>query len=156
MEMIKTNSLSAAQKEHIFHLWNAEYPLQLQFSTIQDFENYLRALGNPTHYLALDEDKKIAAWAFVFEREQERWFAIIVDSQFQRSGLGTKILAAIKLNECLLNGWVTDHDRYKKADGTIYLSPEKFYRKNDFIFCDDIRLETEKLSAIKIKWASKK
>lgn len=152
LEIVKSNSLSQAQKKQLFQLWNNEYPQQLGFSTISDFENYLRALGKPIHFIANDEVLEVVAWAFTFERENERWFAIIIDGSYQRKGLGTRLLGELKKDEIALYGWLTDHDNYKKSNGETYWSPKEFYLKNDFVFCESVRLETEKLSAIKIKW----
>lgn len=152
MEIRKTVSLSILQKESVLAIWNAEYPVQLQFSSLTEFENYLRALANPIHYLAINREEKIAAWAFVFVRENERWFAIIVDRDFQKKGLGTALLQILKADEETLNGWMTDHNNYTKSDRTIYFSPSEFYKKNNFILLENTRLKTEKLSAVKIKW----
>jgi len=51
-----------------------------------------------------------------------------------------------------LNGWVVDGERYIKSNGEKYLSPLEFYKKNDFEILVGERLETEKISAVKIKW----
>jgi hypothetical protein len=83
---------------------------------------------------------------------QEIWFAIIVDSRCHKIGIGTLLLDALKQDSEVLNGWVTDHDRYMKTSCARYLSPLVFYRKNSFEVLHDTRLEIEKLSAVKIRW----
>ena len=62
------------------------------------------------------------------------------------------ILNTLKKDHAELNGWVIDNKNYHKQNGDIYLSPSSFYQKNAFALIKDVRLETEKLSAVKIKW----
>ena len=50
-------------------------------------------------------------------------------------------------------GWVIDNDAEMKLDGKPYRSPLSFYQKRGFKIHRDIRIETEKLSAVKIEWA---
>ncbi|MFA6151759.1 MAG: GNAT family N-acetyltransferase [Chitinophagaceae bacterium] len=152
MEILNTASLNDTQKAAVFQLWNVEYPSQLAFPALQDFENYLRVLHQPTHLLVVDENADVCGWAFSFEREEERWFAIIIHNTAQRTGLGTRLLSELKNVESVLNGWVSDHSAYKKMNGESYHSPIQFYVKNGFEICADVRLETDKLSAVKIKW----
>lgn len=153
MNIEKTTNLTAGQKEAIYMLWNSEYPAQLQYTRMAELDNYLNNLQDPSHYFATDDEYKVAGWAFVFKREGEMWFAIIVASTWQGKGVGTRLLNELKQDNPVLNGWVTDHERYTKYNGTPYPSPLPFYLKNDFTICSDIRLEVEKLSAVKIYWA---
>lgn len=152
MNIIKTKTLSLQQKMEIMRLWNQEYPQQLKYDTIEALDYYLDSLLNPMHYFAVDESGQIMGWTFVFERDRAIWFAIIVDTHAQRKGLGKALLGMLKKEQTLLNGWVTDGNNYFKIDGRPYLSPLAFYLKNDFTLCQETRLETEKLSAVKIKW----
>lgn len=143
------------QKYAIFDLWNKEYPKQLAYSDIHELEDYLGKLRHGHHLFALEEDK-IAGWAFAFERDARIWFAIIVDAAFQGRKVGTSLLGELKKYFSELNGWVTDHSRYIKANGEPYASPLSFYLKNDFCVLPDVRLETEHLSAVKIQWTANK
>ncbi len=152
MKPLTTTHLSTVQVQQLLLLWNKEYPEQLAYNDIAGFRSYLSGLTDPAHFLLFDEDSYIRAWAFTFTREAERWFAIILDESVQGKGVGTQLLSALKQNETCLNGWATDHDRYFKKDQTPYRSPIDFYLKNGFKLCDDVRLETEKLSAVKITW----
>ncbi|MBL7712191.1 MAG: hypothetical protein JNL13_07005 [Chitinophagaceae bacterium] len=153
MTILKVKALSTAQKEAVLQLWNNEYPAQLCFRSVQELEQYLYALSKPVHYIAGNPSLPCAAWAFAFERDGERWFAIIVDGRLQKTGIGTALLDALKADHKVLNGWLTDHDSYQKQDGQVYFSPRDFYLKNDFTLCPGERLETEKLSAVKISWS---
>jgi len=152
MSIIQTRTLSAEQLTAIFGLWNTEYPAQLAYSHICELEAYLAALSEPMHYFALAANGSIAGWAFAFNREGERWFAIIVDTQAQGSGIGSSLLATLKHNEPILNGWVIEHNQYLRADGEPYRSPILFYRNNGFSVIKNRQLKTEKLSAIAIEW----
>jgi GNAT superfamily N-acetyltransferase len=154
MQIVQTHNLTQGQKAAIYKLWNNEYPAQLGYENMAGLDAYLGNLNNPQHYFAIDGGDAIMGWAFSFVRENEKWFAIIVDSTLQKKGLGTSLLHALKENEPVLNGWVTDHYRYVRADGAVYLSPMQFYLKNGFTICRDTRLEFDKLSAVKIQWVN--
>ena len=84
--------------------------------------------------------------------EHEKWFAIILDSNFHGKGFGTKLLSLGKEKESELNGWVIDKQDDKRKNGELYKSPLNFYLKNGFEKFDNERLELEKISAVKIKW----
>ena len=151
MEIIKQSQLSLQHKKTILELWNNEYPKNLEYQTVDEFENYLSNLLNPTHYLLLINDNLIG-WAFTFIRENETWFAIIISDKFQQKGYGKILLNELKKDHLFLNGWVIDNNNQLKSNGNLYKSPLEFYIKNEFAIIDNIRLETEKLSAVKIIW----
>ena len=155
VEFIKQTELSKTDKKEILNLWNYEYPEKLNYQTLSEFENYLDNLTEQSHILMRNENQSIKGWYFDFIRENEKWFAIILDSKFHEKGLGTKILNLAKEKESELNGWVIDNND-KKKNGELYKSPLSFYLKNGFKKFDKERLELEKLSAIKIKWENKK
>lgn len=155
MKIHQTKTLSSDQKEAVLHIWNEEYAEKL-VKTMEEFETYLHKLGEVQHFLMFDEADALFGWAVTFNREGERWFAIILDGKVQGKGHGTQLLNALKESEPVLNGWVTDHDRDIRRNGQTYRSPMGFYLKNDFEVLEDVRLETEELSAVKIKWAKQK
>lgn len=152
MKITKTENLSEDQKQSIIRLWNAEYPAQIQHSGIDSFDEYLKPKGNLEHYLLTDEEENIKGWLATFIRDGEKWFALLVDSSEQKKGYGTRLLNKVKEFETEINGWVTDQEKDLKANGETYLSPIKFYLKNEFEILFDVRLETETVSAVKIKW----
>lgn len=154
MNIVSKTDLSLQQKEIICQLWNAEYPEKLSYNSISEFENYLNNLSDVTHYLLQDELDTIQGWAITFIRENEKWFAIIVDSKIHSKGFGTQLLNHLKSIESKLSGWVIDHNNDTKLDGTTYTSPLSFYFKNGFTICNEIRIESEKISAVKIVWNS--
>lgn len=152
MEFIKTTELSKVWKTEILELWNKEYPKKLNYKSLQDFGNYLEILTDQSHILMIDENQHIKGWYFDFIREEEKWFAILLDSKIQAQGFGTQLLNLAKEGASVLNAWVIDHDNYKKQNGEFYKSPLGFYLKNGFEKHPGIRLELDKLSAVKIKW----
>ncbi len=154
MKIVETNSPDAQLKEQIMRLWNNEYPEQLRYADVEGFDNYLNNLQECHHLLAMNDSDNLVGWAFSFARDGERWFAIIVDGSLQGKGLGTTLLNRLKENEPTLNGWVTDHDRYVKANGEAYRSPLRFYLQNGFAVLPETRLEIENLSAVKIRWVN--
>jgi ribosomal protein S18 acetylase RimI-like enzyme len=155
MKIITTNSLDNLQKKVIFELWNAEYPKNLTHRNLDDFENYLNALTNQHHILLIDKNDTIKGWYFDFERNNEKWFAMILATEIHGRGFGTLLLNEGKKRESLINGWVIDKTDYLKQNGNYYKSPVRFYLKNGFQLLHEIRLELEHLSAVKISWKNK-
>jgi GNAT superfamily N-acetyltransferase len=156
IRIIKTTMPDKEEKGTIFRLWNTEYPVQLGLESLQQLDQYLENLINPTHFFAINEQNAIVAWAFTFFRDDLRWFAVIVDSAAQKSGIGTIMLNKIKEEEKILHGWVTDHFRYVRSDGLPYPSPLAFYIRNGFEVNEQERLETGQLSAVRIRWETAK
>lgn len=154
MQITQCTTPNDAEKAAIYRLWNQEYPAQLGYNSMNELDSYLNALKNPTHYFLINDEGIMMGWAFAFERDNEKWFAIIVDSSVHKKGMGSTLLNTLKSNETILNGWVTDHNNYTKLNGTPYPSPLDFYLKNGFEICPDTRLETDKLSAVKIRWVN--
>jgi hypothetical protein len=152
MQIITTTYLTDSQKESAFNLWNNEYPKDLQYKHLTAFDSYLNGLSEKRHYLLINEEETIAAWAVTFTRNAKKWFAIIINSEIHGKGYGTMILDEIKKDEPQLLGWVIDHERDLKSNGQKYRSPLAFYKKNNFDILPDCRLESETISAVKIVW----
>ena len=102
--------------------------------------------------MVLDDASEIVGWACTFDRDGDRWFTILINSLYQRLGIGRMIMNLVKEKESRLNGWVIDHPYDIKQNGESYESPLPFYLKNGFIVQPGIRLENEKISAVKIEW----
>jgi hypothetical protein len=150
--IVKTTKLNEQTSEYLLDLWNNEYPENLTYSNLNDFLEYLNKLSNTTHFLLTNDQNHILGWAFTFDRENEKWFVIIIAEKIKGKGYGRQILDSLKQNEPVLNGWVIDHNNYKKINGQTYFSPLKFYEKSDFEILKTQRLELEKISAVKLKW----
>lgn len=154
MDLTTKESLEASDKAQLMALWNAVYPSNLYYNDLENLEQYLNGLSMLQHYLMVDDANKIIAWAFSFQREADNWFAILIDKAYQKKGLGRHLLNLLKKNQTKLNGWVIDKDNYSLKNGENYLSPLPFYLKNNFVICEHIRLETDKISAVKIEWSA--
>lgn len=152
MKLIEKKFLDDEEIKTILEIWNNEYPKTLNFSDSSGFDNYLNSLSEANHYVLKNENKEIQAWACKFERDSEKWFVVILDGKLHGKGRGTEILNLIKVNETNLNGWVIDKETFVKQNGEIYKSPLDFYLKNSFKVCQNIRIDNEKLSAVKITW----
>jgi GNAT superfamily N-acetyltransferase len=152
MRIVEKVVLSLQEKEVLYQLWNTEYPEKLSYETIDGFDLYLTSLSNTKHYLLIDEANKIKGWAFTFFRDDEDWFAILVDKNSQGSGKGSLLMEELKKNKNSLNGWVVDHENDVKQNKEQYRSPLLFYVKNGFVICNEMRIENQKISAVKINW----
>jgi hypothetical protein len=152
MKIIQTMVLSLEQKQTLFELWNAEYPERIGYKELFEFENYLIELSDLKHFLLVNDLNQIFGWAFTFVREDEDWFGIIIHSKIHGKRFGTLLLEELKTKVSVLNGWATDHQNDVKQNKDPYLSPVGFYAKNGFIVNQKIRMENEKISAVKIRW----
>lgn len=151
MNIIRTRILSVNQFYCIHRLWNEEYP-----ATLKDrFPLLLEGVVNYHHYIIEDTDQNVIAWAVDFEKEGQVRFSIIVSSAHKGKGLGTQLVEQLKTNNNELYGWVIDHNEAIKANGETYQSPMAFYLKHDFKILKDIRLDTEMIKAVRIKWTNK-
>lgn len=152
MNIIEQTELSAEQKSRIVEMWNAEYPLSLAYGEVSEFDDYLDNLGEKKHFLMLDAANEIVGWAMVFERENAKWFAIIIDGKLQGKGFGVKLIDALKSSEQRLFGWVIDNNESVKANGAKYHSPLGFYRKIGFRVHENEKIEKQNISGVKIEW----
>lgn len=151
MDFLEKKYLNHDDKKRIMQLWNKEYPANLNYSSLSEFEEYLEVLEDPFHLVAKLNDQ-IEGWYFDFLREDERWFGLILSSDFHGKGLGTKILNKVRKKRIQLSGWIIRHDNYLKINGLKYKSPEVFYLKNGFNILDAVQLKTDQIHAVKIEW----
>lgn len=150
----QTFELSDQMKRRVFAIWNNEYPEKLIFNELSELDNYLQSLTNLSQFLLVNSKDSVVGWAIKFDRENERWFVIILSEEVKGKGLGRQMLEELKKGEQVLNGWVIDHNNDRKKNGEMYVSPIKFYEKCDFEILAATRLELEKISAVKIRWTS--
>jgi hypothetical protein len=152
MEIIQNTILTLEQKQSLFELWNSEYPEMICYSEMSQFENYLKGLSNQKHYLLINNKNEILGWSFTFVREDDNWFAIIINSKLQRKGYGAILLQELKKDNLVLNGWAVDHQNESKRNKEVYISPIEFYIKNGFVLIHDMRIQNDKISGVKIRW----
>ena len=156
LKISQSTELSEGAKKQVFDLWNSEYPEKLSYNNLAELDSYLQNLAEPKHYILTNDHDLLVGWAFTFDRANEKWFAIILSEKIKGKGFGRKMLNEIKRNESTLNGWVIDHDNDQKKNGQPYISPLKFYEKCGFNILSEIRLELDKISAVKIHWTKQK
>ena len=152
MKIVEQSELSNEQKSRIIEMWNAEYPLSLAHSGPASFDEYLNGLGDKRHFLLIDESGKIFGWAMIFDRENAKWFAIIVDGKFHGKGFGAKLLEELKAAEKTFFGWVIDTEDYRKANGQKYRSPLGFYKNIGFIVHENEKLVKQNIAGVMIEW----
>ena len=152
LEIIQITELNEQAKKQVLDLWNSEYPEKLSYNSLTEFDDYLQNLTNQTHFLLTSGEDLILGWALTFDRDNEKWFAIILSEKVKGQGFGRKMLDELKQVEQILNGWVIDHNNDKIKNGQQYVSPLKFYEKCGFEIQSEVRLELDKISAVKIKW----
>lgn len=146
--------MSTSDIDEIISIWNKVYPVQMIYSSVQQFEDYLNQFSDKHHHCIYENDT-LVAWAVDFIRDDERWFVMLVDDTHQGSGLGEKLISSLQEKNDELNGWVVDHNRYRRSNGESFISPLRFYLKNMFRLQID-RMETSHLSLVKVKWIKQK
>ncbi|MFN5415907.1 MAG: GNAT family N-acetyltransferase, partial [Flavobacteriia bacterium] len=110
---------------------------------------------NHRHFVIENDLGEIIAWAVDFLSQEERRFSIIVSSMEKGKGLGVLLINKLKEENDVIFGWVIDHNKDLKRNGELYQTPMPFYLKHGFEILSDQRLETEIISAVKIKWERK-
>lgn len=152
MKFLHINQLNDRHKSQVRALWNKEYPVNILHPTQADFDNYLNKLMDQRHILFENEKGVIKGWYVDFIREKERWFAMIVDTELQGKGYGRALLTKGKEYNVALSGWVVINSTYLRKDGKPYQSPLEFYKKMGFQVFPEVRLKSDVLETIKIKW----
>jgi GNAT superfamily N-acetyltransferase len=152
MTTIKTSSLTPPQKEEIFKLWNSVSPAHISHDTVESLDKYLGTLDNVVYTLTLNDSNRIVGWFADFDRENGRWFAMLLDKSIHGKGVGSQLLTQLKTRFNQVSGWVIDHNDDFRLDGKSYISPVNFYLKNGFELTSDTRLEVGQLSCVKMSW----
>lgn len=153
MQLIETAHLNSQQKESIYILWNQEYPAKWSDKASADLGTYL---NNFTHKPFIYCRVTLKVWKAgpltlhgkIKGGSQLYWIA-------KHMGKALILLNKLKAKEQRLSGWVVDHNYDVKQDGNPYKFPLKFYEKNGFTIRSGIRLETEKLLAVKYSLGTK-
>lgn len=144
--------LSLEETNDLFVLWNAEYPALIAFENSQNFQQYLDGLVGIKHYLLKAPAGTLMGWAFSFDRENERWFAIILSAGLQGRGYGKMLIDCLKNDERKLTAWVVESNHYFKKDGRPYTSPLSFYLKNGFKILLAEKSKGTVIETVKILW----
>lgn len=147
-----TSSLSPEVRKQIRGIWNEEYPKVLCQKSQEKFDAYIDSLEDAAHTLVLDSRQKVQGWYADFNRENDRWFLIILSSKLQGKSVGKQLITKAQQKHKRLNGWAIFSDQYEKANGTFYKHPIGFYEKLGFCIRRDIIFQTEIMNTLKIEW----
>lgn len=142
--------LSDQEFGQVFQLWNSEYPIGINYPSLETFQEFLKNLGDKKHYL-IKAGNELSGWLMSFDRNDGRWFSIIISPRHQKKGIGKELLQFVMSHEQNLQGWVVDHDGDVKADGSPYPSPIDFYVKLGFGIYPEQRFEKPGISCVKIQ-----
>lgn len=138
----------------LFELWNRSYPTSLNHPNIDHFKAYLKGLYKCQHTLLYEHEEATipVAWMWVFQREDKQWFAMIIDENHRRKGLGRLLLISAQKTFERIHGWVIDHNNGILHDGRPYQSPIGFYKKLGFEIIEKQRLQNERIDAVLIRY----
>ena len=85
-KIINTTELNEQAKQQVLDLWNNEYPKKLSYNSLIEFDHYLQNLNNLKHYLLTGNIEITLGWPLTFDRDNEKWFAIILSEKVQGKG----------------------------------------------------------------------
>ena len=143
------STLSQKEKEKIVSVWNQEYPRELAYSSVHDYDAYLSKIEILNHYL-IKKEGVIVAMASVFIREEDTWFSILINGKHQRRGLGRQLMNQLMCDYDRLNGWMVDQEGSTLATGKAYSIPASFYQKLGFVKLS--KVNEKPVRCIHIQW----
>lgn len=154
MHWVVCKKLNEETLTDLFELWNNSYPASLNHPNLEHFKEYVRGLYKCQHTLLYEDESaaKPIAWMWVFQREQLQWFAMIIDENHRKKGLGRLLLISAQKTFERIHGWVIDHDKGVLRDGRPYASPLSFYKKLGFEVIEKQRLQNERIDAVLIRY----
>ena len=126
----RNSTLSSSDLHIVLNWWNEEFPFEFEKSQSQ-FDQWLKGLGSPVHYRLFDKGV-FSAWAMTFDRDDERWFSILVPHCNHGKGYGQSLIRQLQADESSLCGWVITERGLRTRDGRMYSSPMNFYKKLNF------------------------
>lgn len=146
--MISRKRLSDKHHAQINALWNEEYPTTL----VGRFPMLLEDTLLFKHFIILNEEENVMAWAAYFQKDEEIRFSILVGRSHQGKGYGKQLINAMKNELPEFYAWVIDSNAFLKNDGTPYVSPLPFYTKLGFEVLPNIRIDNHIINAVKIRY----
>jgi GNAT superfamily N-acetyltransferase len=152
VQILQTKQIPDLFLNAAYHIWQAEYPGIIKYNNISSFSDFLSNLQETEYYLAINKVGHLSGLAYVFTRDAEKWFAIMLYSSYQSKGIGTKLLNCIKHNYSAINGWVVAQNDLKKNNGELYKSPLLFYIKNNFTILENQTTIKNGMHLHKINW----
>ena len=149
--MISTTHLSKKHHAQINTLWDEEYPTTLagRFSVLLNDASIFK------HFIILDLNQNVRAWAVYFQKDEEIRFSILVDRNHQGKGYGMQLIDAMKCELTEFSGWVIDKSHFMRKDGTAYHSPLGFYLKLGFEILHEQRIDNDMINAVKVRFSKR-
>ncbi|MHA2099215.1 MAG: GNAT family N-acetyltransferase [Candidatus Kariarchaeaceae archaeon] len=135
---------------------SSEYPKFTKPIEFGKFKNYLSKDKSIKVVIAASGDK-LVGWLLVSfaDRLNLYHFNMVVHRDFQRNGIGGKLLGKAKEHFNELYGVVVPVSRYKRRDGTQYHTPIEFYKNNGFSLTGKKFVEYRDVHLVEIKWSNK-
>jgi len=132
----------------VWSWWNEEFPVEFAKDR-QQFDQWLNGLAHRMHYV-LFSGETFSAWAMTFDRDDERWFSILIPKANQGKGYGRQLVRALQQNEPRFCGWVITEKNLNNSEGRTYRSPLDFYLKLNFRQTDIQQEFTPNIHPVKI------
>lgn len=150
---------SEIQSDHIhqyIEINSSENPKFTRDIKYETFKNFLKK-SDDLKIITATSEEKLLGWLMVSfaDRLGIYHFNMVVHRDFQRTGIGGKLLINAKLHYKELYGVVVPVNRYKRRDGTQYRSPLDFYLKNGFTTTGKKFVEYRDVTMLEIKWSNK-
>ena len=141
---------------------NEEYPTILEPATLEHSEKWLRNPTRPSKYVTIRDKSDnppslvgVLLFADHYDYPGCTWFSMVIKRDFQRRGLGRKLLEIVKSYSDELRAFCVEHNNYVKADGSVYPSPLDFYKKHGFFVGKNILKTESGLECVEIVWKKK-
>lgn len=147
--MISRIRLSDKHHAQINALWNEEYPTTL----VGRFPMLLEDTLLFKHFIILNEEENVMAWAAYFQKDEEIRFSILVGRSHQGKGYGKQLINAMKNELPKFYAWVIDKEHFIRKDGKTYTSPLSFYLNLGFEILPDQRIDNDMINAVKVRFS---
>ncbi len=150
---------SDIQNDHIHQYIKinlSEYPKFTREIKFLKFKNFLNQ-NEERKIIIATSDEKLIGWLMVSFADKLGiyHFNMLVHRDFQRTGIGSKLLLNAKEHFNELYGVVVPVNRYKRRDGTQYRSPLEFYLRNGFQLTGKKFIGYKDVTMVEIKWSNK-
>ena len=84
----------------------------------------------------------------------EEYPSTLVDRKHQGLGYGKQLINALKNELPEFYSWVVDKPNFIRKDGSTYPSPLSFYLHRDFNVVPEQRIDSDMISAVKVKFSN--
>jgi ribosomal protein S18 acetylase RimI-like enzyme len=141
---------------------NEEYPTVLEQTTFEKSKKWLKNPDRASKYITARNTSikshplvGILTFSEHIDFPDCTWFSMVIRRDYQRQGIGKKMLNLVKSLSNELRAYAVEHNNYVKKDGTTYLSPLGFYKMNGFVKGEKILKTESGLECVEIIWRKK-